>query len=235
VPWLACERAVLDRGSAWLRDLPAQVAARFGWPAIVKPCNLGSSAGVSIASSPEELISGVLRVFEYDTEALIEPFIKNRLEINVAVAGLDEPVASTTEMPVTSQASLLSFSDKYKREGGKSIGGAGMASALRVLDPADLPAEVRQRAQHLATTVFALLGCEGISRIDFLIDADNGELYFNEINTLPGSLAFYLWSAPPHYWTLTELLGRLIERAERLRAMRRGLQRRPPSDLRLLS
>jgi D-alanine-D-alanine ligase len=235
VPWRSCERSVLERGSGWLRDLPAGIAGAFGFPVIVKPCNLGSSAGVSIAATPEELIAGVLKVFEYDTEALIEPFIKNRLELNVAVAGLDEPTASTTEMPVTDQASLLSFSDKYKREGGKSIGSAGMASALRVLDPADLPPEMRSRAQGLATQVFALLGCEGISRIDFLINADTNELFFNEINTLPGSLAFYLWSAPPHYWTLTELLSRLIDRAERLRATRRGLQRRPPADLRLLS
>jgi D-alanine-D-alanine ligase len=83
--------------------------------------------------------------------------------------------------------------------------------------------------------VFAALGCEGISRIDFLIDADSNTLYFNEINTLPGSLAFYLWSAAPHFWTITDLLSRLIARAERLAAMKRGLQRRPPPELRLLS
>ncbi len=103
VPWLSCERAVLDRGSRWLHDLPNEVAATFGWPVIVKPCNLGSSAGVSVAATPEALVAGVLKVFEYDVEALIEPFIKNRLELNVAVAGLDEPVASVTEMPVTSK------------------------------------------------------------------------------------------------------------------------------------
>jgi D-alanine-D-alanine ligase len=103
-----------------------------------------------------------------------------------------------------------------------------------VLDPEDLPAELRARAQQLATTVFSVLGCEGISRIDFLINADTGDLFFNEINTLPGSLAFYLWSAAPHFWTITELLARLIERAERIRAVRRGLQRRPPPDLQLL-
>jgi D-alanine-D-alanine ligase len=93
---------------------------------------------------------------------------------------------------------------------------------------------MRQRAQHLAIRVFSTLGCEGISRIDFLIDADTGELYFNEINTQPGSFAFYLWSAPPHYWTLTDLLSNLIHRAQRLHATRRGLHRRPPSELRLL-
>ena len=237
VPWLSCDRAVLEGDSSWLRDLPARVGDRFGWPVIVKPCNLGSSAGVTVAASPEELVAGVLNVFEYDLEALIEPFIRNRLELNVAVAGLDEPVASITEMPVTDQASPLTFGAKYRRQGRKSIGGSsdGLAGALRVLDPSDLPAELRARAQHLATTVFSLLGCEGISRVDFLVDADNGRLYFNEINTLPGSLAFYLWSAAPHYWTVTELLSKLIDRAERIGATKRGLQRRPPTELRLLS
>jgi D-alanine-D-alanine ligase len=236
VPWVSCERSVLDRGSAWLRDLPEQVQSALRWPVIVKPCNLGSSAGVSTAVTAEALIAGVLKVFEYDVEALIEPFVTNRLEINVAVAGLEEPVASVTEMPVTSQSSILSFSEKYQRQGRKSIGSSeGMAGALRVLDPQDLPADMRRQAQTYATRVFAALGCEGISRIDFLIDADTNTLYFNEINTLPGSLAFYLWSAAPHYWTITDLLSRLIDRAERLRAMRRGLQRTPPPELRLLS
>ncbi len=234
VPWLSLERAVLERGHDWLSAFPAKVAESFGWPVIVKPCNLGSSAGVSVAANADELISGVLRVFEYDVEALIEPFIKNRLEINVAVAGLDEPVASTTEMPVTSQDTPLTFAEKYRRQGRKSVGSQGMAGALRVLDPDHLPAEMRADAQRYATTVFAALGCEGISRIDFLIDADTNALYFNEINTLPGSLAFYLWSAAPHYWTITDLLARLIDRAERLRAMKRGLQRKPPAELKLL-
>ena len=236
VPWMACERSVLDHGSDWLTSLPAQVESSLSWPVIVKPCNLGSSAGVSTAASAAELTAGVLRVFEYDVEALIEPFITNRLELNVAVAGLDEAVPSVSEMPVTAKTSILSFSEKYKRQGRKSIGSSeGMAGALRVLDPDDLPAAMRADAQRYATTVFNALGCEGISRIDFLINADTNQLFFNEINTLPGSLAFYLWSAAPHYWTITELLTRLIDRAERLRAMKRGLQRKPPAELRLLS
>jgi D-alanine-D-alanine ligase len=235
VRWLVCERAVLDRGGhAWLNECTAAVQASFGWPVIVKPCNLGSSAGVSVAHGADELVAGILRVFEYDVEALIEPFIRNRLEINVAVAGLDEPVASITEMPVTSQTSPLSFADKYRRQGRKGVGSQGMAGLARVLDPQDLPQEIRDRARQYAKAVFAALGCEGISRIDFLIDVDTSELFFNEINTLPGSLAFYLWSAAPHYWTITDLLGRLIERAERLRAMKRGLRRKPPAELSLL-
>src|SRR5262249_14284706 len=121
VPWLSCERNVLDRPGPWMVEFPARVEHAFGWPAIVKPCNLGSSAGVSVARSSEELVAAVLKVFEYDIEALIEPFISNRLELNVAVAGLDRPVPSATEMPVTLQASPLTFSDKYKRQGRKSV------------------------------------------------------------------------------------------------------------------
>lgn len=235
VPWRSCHRGILDHDSTWMTKLPLELSQAFGWPVIVKPCNLGSSAGVSVATSPEELVSGILKVFEYDLEAVIEPFIRRRLELNVAVAGLDEPVASVTEMPVTAQGSPLTFSEKYKRQGRKSVGSSdGMAGALRVLDPNDLSGETRARAQQWASAVFSALGCEGISRIDFLIDVDDGELYFNEINTLPGSLAFYLWSAAPHYWTITELLSRLIRRAERLHAVKRGLQRRPTQDLRLL-
>lgn len=235
VPWLSIERNVLESGDSWLREIPARVEDSLGWPVIVKPCNLGSSAGVSTAKAAEDLVASVLRVFEYDTEALIEPFIKRRLELNVAVAGLDTPVASVTEMPLTAQDSPLTFSEKYKREGTKSVGSSeGMAGALRVLDPTDLPVEMRTQAQKYATTVFSMLGCEGVSRVDFLIDVDNNQLFFNEINTLPGSMAFYLWSAAPHYWTLTELLTRLINRAERNRAMRLGLKRQPPPELRLL-
>jgi D-alanine-D-alanine ligase len=235
VPWLSVDRTVLDRGTSWLTDVPSRVEASFGWPVIVKPCNLGSSAGVSTAHSAEDLVAGVLRVFEYDVEALIEPFIRKRLELNVAVAGFDEPVASVTEMPLTAEGSPLTFSEKYRREGTKSVGSSeGMAGALRVLDPADLPETMRRQAQTHATTVFAALGCEGISRVDFLIDVETDRLYFNEINTLPGSMAFYLWSAAPHYWTLTEVLTRLLDRAERNRATRLGLKRQPPPELRLL-
>lgn len=235
LPWVSCQRAVLSKGTKWLHDLPTQVENSFGFPVIVKPCNLGSSAGVSVARSAEELGAGVLNVFEYDTEALIEPFIQKRLELNVAVAGLQEPTASVSEMPVTQAASPLSFAEKYKKQGGKMVGSSeGMATALRVLDPEDLPSEMRRRAQEYATTVFAELGCEGIARIDFLIDTDRCELFFNEINTVPGSLAFYLWSAAPHYWTITELLTRLIERAASIRAAKISLRRDPPPELRLL-
>src|SRR5205823_4815584 len=90
VPWVSCERLSLDRNRDWQKELADRVGERLRWPVIVKPCNLGSSAGLSVAENLDELVAGVLKVFEYDIEALVEPFIRNRLELNVAVAGLDE-------------------------------------------------------------------------------------------------------------------------------------------------
>jgi hypothetical protein len=187
-----------------------------------------------VAATPEELVSGVLRVFEYDVEALIEPFIKNRLELNVAVAGLDEPVASVTEMPLTSKDAALSFSEKYKKQGGKSIGSSeGMAGALRVLDPpaADEAAPRCMRPQSSLRSA-----CEGIAH-RFLIDADTGALASADQHVRVARLLPLV--AAPHYWT-SELLA-LIDRAERcappsahlasppdLRCQARGCQSRSP-------
>ncbi len=234
VPWQSVPRQVLDGDESWPGRISAEVEAAFPWPVIVKPCNLGSSAGVSVAHASADLTAGILKVFEFDTEALIEPFIKNRLELNVAVLGVDPPIASVTEMPVTIKESPLSFGDKYKRAGRKSLRSSeGMASAVRVLDPTDLPPSMRATAQEYAVRVFSALGCEGIARIDFLIDTDRDQLYFNEINTLPGSLSYYLFAAAPRYWLITELLTKLIDRAERANAIRKRLRREPTQELRL--
>ena len=93
----------------------------------------------------------MLRVFEYDVEAMIEPFIKNRLELNVAVAGLDEPVrVGDRDAGDAARRRRCQFSEKYKRQGRKSVGSSeGMAGALRVLDPEDLPGGDARHAQSM--------------------------------------------------------------------------------------
>ena len=237
VQWLACERSVLDRGHG-MADRAIRARRRVASAGRSSSSRATSGRAPACRSRPtaDELIAGILKVFEYDVEAMIEPFIRNRLEINVAVAGLDEPVASVTEMPVTSQASPLTFAEKYRQAGAQEHrverGHGRCAARARSAGSAGGDACPRATLRHDGVSA---LGCEGISRIDFLIDADTNELFFNEINTLPGSLAFYLWSAAPHHWTITELLARLIDRAERLRAMKRGLQRKPPAELKLLA
>jgi D-alanine-D-alanine ligase len=97
-----------------------------------------------------------------------------------------------------------------------------MAAARRKIDPDDVPADVKREARRLATAAFETLGCDGVARIDFLYDLDTGRLWFNEINTLPGSLSYYLWerSDPPR--TYTALLSQLIDAAVAAHQARRG-------------
>ncbi|MCI7678674.1 MAG: D-alanine--D-alanine ligase, partial [Clostridiales bacterium] len=106
---------------------------------------------------------------------------------------------------------ILSYEDKYLSGGNSKGGGSkGMAGVSRKI-PAELPPEKREEVRQLAVRSFQTLGCSGVARIDFMIDEANGKLYFNEINTIPGSLAFYLWE--PLGIPYEELLDRLIRLA----------------------
>ena len=199
----------------------------FGYPVIVKPVNLGSSVGIGVAKDRAELTNAVDDAFMYATRVLVEHAIGNLKEINCAVLGDDtEAEASECEEPVPSEG-ILSYEDKYVSSGSKdgskgSSGGAkgsqgsGMANLSRII-PANITADMRDRIRELAVKSFKALGCNGVSRIDFMIDEDSGELYFNEINPIPGSLSFYLWE--PIGVPYTELLDRMIELA--LRRVRR--------------
>lgn len=199
--------------------LVPSIEKRFGYPVIVKPVNLGSSVGIGIAKTDAELVNALDDAFRYATRVLIEHAISNLREINCAVLGDEnEAIASECEEPLHT-AEILSYEDKYVSSGGKGKGGsksgsgskgAGMANLARKI-PADLSPEEREHVRDLAVRSFKALGCNGVSRIDFMIDADTGELYFNEINPIPGSLAFYLWE--PTGVPYTELLDRMIQLA----------------------
>lgn len=199
--------------------LVPSIEKRFGYPVIVKPVNLGSSVGIGIAKTDAELVNALDDAFRYATRVLIEHAISNLREINCAVLGDEnEAIASECEEPLHT-AEILSYEDKYVSSSGKGKGGsksgsgskgAGMANLARKI-PADLSPEEREHVRDLAVRSFKALGCNGVSRIDFMIDADTGELYFNEINPIPGSLAFYLWE--PTGVPYTELLDRMIQLA----------------------
>lgn len=187
------------------------------WPLFVKPANLGSSVGVAKAEDPAGLIAALVNVFQVDTDAIVEPCIVGLSEINVSVRRLDDaPVASVVEMPVKrSSSGVLTFDDKYVRFGSKKVvESAGMATMARVIDPPDLPADYKESARAHACTVYDALGCHGVSRVDFILSESSGNLWFNEINTLPGSLAHYLWAASSPSITYTDLLSDMIEEAE---------------------
>ncbi len=185
------------------------IEKNFGYPVIVKPVNLGSSVGISVAKDKVELSASIDDAFRYASKVLVEHAISNLREINCSVLGDEnDAIASECEEPMHTK-DILSYEDKYVSNA-KGSGSKGMASVARKI-PAELSPEKREEVRALAVKSFRVLGCNGVSRIDFMIDEDTGKLYFNEINTIPGSLAFYLWE--PVGIPYKELLDRMIQLA----------------------
>lgn len=198
----------------------ARCEAEVGYPLIVKPVNLGSSVGIGVAADRDELIERIDDAFLYAGRILVEHAVTNLREINCSVVGDEEEAeASVCEEPLHS-AEILSYEDKYLSGGGTkgakgAKGGtqsAGMASVSRKI-PAELPEGMAKRIQDISLRAFKALGCSGVVRIDYILDGDTGEVYFNEINTIPGSLAFYLWEATG--LSYPDLLDRLVQLALR--------------------
>ncbi len=176
---------------------------KLGYPVIVKPVHLGSSIGVKIASNEESLVEAVETAFRYDAHILVEKVIKPLHEINCSVLGsTQQHDVSVCERPLGKEE-MLSFQDKYMSEGGAK----GMASADRII-PADIPDELAKKIQDTASQVFRILSCSGLARLDFLVNADTQQFYFNEINTIPGSFSFYLWKESAV--SFSDLINRLI-------------------------
>jgi len=178
---------------AWEKDRAAVldgIETKLPYPVFVKPASLGSSIGVSRANDRKELEEALELAFDFDRKVLIEQGLNKPLELNCSVLGYNgEAQASEIEMPVTG-GDLLSYMDKYGANGGSK----GMASLKRVL-PAPIEPELRDRIQKLSVDIFNNMDCKGVVRIDYMFDASSNGLYITEINTLPGSMAFYLWEA----------------------------------------
>lgn len=193
----------------WTED-PAAWAARiedtFGYPVIVKPANLGSSVGIAKANTREELMDAIDLAASFAPKLLVERAVTSLREINCSVLGdVDDCAASACEEPFTNDE-ILSYQEKYLSSGSSK----GMTSLKRKL-PAEIPVEMTAQIQELSCRVFRLIGASGVVRIDYLIDGKDNTVYVNEINTIPGSLSFYLWEATGLPYT--KLLDRLIELA----------------------
>ena len=199
------------RYEATPEEILEQVERGLGFPVFVKPANLGSSIGVSRADNREELEDSLALAFEYDRRVLIEKGLDKPIELNCSVLGYDEEVeASPIEMPVN-QDEFLDFRDKYLASGGSK----GMASLHRIL-PAPIEDELRDEIQEMSKRIFRMMDCKGVVRIDYMFDRESGKLYITEINTIPGSLAFYLWeNAGMPY---SRLIDRMISCAEQAHA-----------------
>lgn len=182
------------------------VENQLGYPVFVKPANLGSSIGVSRADDREGLADSLDLAFDYDRRVLVEKGLDKPIELNCSVLGYDDDVqASPIEMPISAEK-FLDFREKYLASGGSK----GMASLHRIL-PAPVPDELRDKIQALSCDIFRMLDCKGVVRIDYMWDRNSDGIYITEINTIPGSLAFYLWEhAGVSYG---ELIDRMVKHA----------------------
>ncbi|WP_425450949.1 D-alanine--D-alanine ligase family protein [Saliterribacillus persicus] len=203
--------------TTWLNEAEdiKQKAEALGYPLIVKPANLGSSVGISKAKNAGELEEAIDLAVEYSHKIVIEKMISNLTEVNCSVIGDYEEVESSVCEQVLSSDEILSYEDKYQ-SGGKSGDTKGMESVNRII-PAEISEKATQNVKQLAEKTFKLLGASGVSRIDFLLN-ENEEVFVNEINTIPGSLSFYLWEpSGKDFMALTDQLIQLALKRDRER------------------
>lgn len=201
--------------SEWRLDaarLKGEVASQIGFPCFVKPANSGSSIGISKVHALEELEAAIETAFQYDVKLLVETAIVGR-ELECAVLGNDAPEASVVGEIIPGHE-FYDYEDKY------------FDDKVELLVPADLPDETETQVRKLAVAAFIAIDADGMGRVDFFLDHDSGEIYLNEINTIPG---FTRMSMYPRLWEATgvsfsELCDRLIELAIERNRERRVLR-----------
>jgi D-alanine-D-alanine ligase len=235
--------AVVERPETGLPPAAALETALsdIGFPCCVKPVHLGSSIGVGKANTIDEVRALLAGIFRLDTEALVEPFVPNLVEYNVAVGRFGgAPRCSAIEQPKRVE-DLLDFRQKYLSGGGADKAGGknltqpseGMLSLTREINPV-LAGQQAPDVRRWALAAYEAVGGTGVPRIDFLCNEATGEIWLNEVNPCPGSFAFYLWEAAEEPIGFTALLSALIDEAH---ARHRAIQLPDdpvPQDARLL-
>ncbi|MDB2683095.1 D-alanine--D-alanine ligase [Alphaproteobacteria bacterium] len=216
------------------------------FPCILKPAHLGSSIGIAKVTSIEEVQACLPPIFEMDDTAMLEPFVSNLVEYNVAVARMNGEIKiSAIERPkLSTEDELLDFAQKYKSAGdgknGDKMGGTkseipseGMLSLTREINPV-LDKKAQDNIQKWASTMFEVIDGTGAPRIDFIGDSETGELWLNEVNPIPGSFGYFLWEASKDNALLfSELMTHLLEEAMEQRKKRVISADPVPKDARL--
>ena len=177
----------------------------FKFPLIVKPCSLGSSIGINVCKNKTQLKNALSFAFMFDNCVLIENLVENLREFNVAVMGNELDVEISDVEEVFSTKEFLTFESKYLND---SSNKNGMENTDRVVQ-AIINEEIKSQIYKYALTAFKVLNCKGIVRIDFLYNSKTQELFLNELNTIPGSLANYLWKTKNY--NFTQVLNKLYE------------------------
>ncbi len=191
------EHIVLHRGDPEPRD----VERRLGWPVFVKPANLGSSVGISKAHDCEQLRAAIELAGRFDRKVIVERAVDGR-ELECSVLGNHNPMASAPCEIIPSRE-FYDYEDKYLLD----------KTEFRI--PAELTGEKTEEVRRLAIEAYRAVECEGMARVDFFMDRVSGELYVNELNTIPGFTSISMY---PKMWEhcgipFSELIDRLIELA----------------------
>lgn len=188
---------------------------KLGYPVIVKPATLGSSVGIKVVDKEDDIKSAIDDAIKYDNKIVVEKVVPNLMEVNISVLGNYENQQVSAIEQVIPRDAMLTYEDKYigdgkakgKFGGGKFKTSKGMVSTNRVI-PAPLDVSMKEEIEKVATDAFRALGSSGVVRIDFLVDSSTNKVYINEVNSIPGSLAFYLWE--PIGKSYTDLLDDVI-------------------------
>lgn len=210
-----------------------KVEKKLNYPLFVKPANLGSSIGISKCKSKKDLEKAIEIAIKYDSRILIEESIENNIEVNCAVLGnSDYQIASNVEYP-KSWSEFLNFEEKYiqrnkdsskkhkegevfqneKTKTKEKINTNEKIEAMEVEKTKKLDKKTENRIQEIAKKVFKTFDCSGVVRIDFLVEKETNKIYVNEINTIPGSLSFYLFKE--NGYCFKKLINRLIDIAKK--------------------
>jgi D-alanine-D-alanine ligase len=163
------------------------------YPLFIKPAHLGSSVGISRATSETELRNALEVAAHYDDKVIVEEAVPNLIEVTLPIMGNDQPQPALLERPLTKPEDFFDFDTKYMQGGKKGKGNAKSGAQGYSQIPADLPKELYARAEALGLGVYRAFGCSGIARVDMLIDSKTNNVYFNEVNPLPGGLYAHNW------------------------------------------
>ena len=170
---------------------------KLKYPVVVKPATLGSSVGITYVKTDSDIKDAIKEAIKYDNKIVVEKAVSNLVEVNCSVLGNYKHQDTSALEEVLSDNELLTYADKYIGGSKGKLKGAmnsskGMASTSRII-PARIDKKVEEKIKDISVRAFKALNLSGVCRIDFLIDGKTNDVYINEPNTIPGSLAFYLW------------------------------------------
>lgn len=179
------------------QDILHRIKKNLTMPLFVKPARLGSSIGISRVESERELLNAIEVAMHYDDKVVVEEAVQNLIEVTVPIMGNDDLTPALVEQPLPKEDGVFDFETKYMNQGkgSKKMPGSKSGSQGYSKIPADISDDLYKKSLEVALGVYKAVGCKGIARIDLLIDSKSKDVYFNEINPLPGSLYSHNWRA----------------------------------------